>query len=220
MRPQAAGQGSLLDVLAEEQLQQPAPCLFNSAIRGIAAREAEFEAWTAEHGNFGSMMRSHAWTMWITCPYEPTGRCQPTVLSADTRRWDSRDDMPAPECDCARIYDDLLYRGACTGCTWEGAPRGGENPAAEDACDHAHPGWRELPAVPRVPENWSGYGKKAAQTRDRWLARVNEVYPAGWLEAGGPIRTARRSMEGRHVPAHTPFGGYDMAIPLSPGGES
>ena len=48
---------------------------------------------------------------------------------------------------------------------------------------------------------------------------MNAVYPPGWLEAGGPIRTVRDSpRSGRHVPARTPYGGYDLAVIVGPRG--
>jgi Family of unknown function (DUF6349) len=96
-----------------------------------------------------------------------------------------------------------MYRGACRRCDWEGEPHDRENAVAEDACDHSWPGWRDLPSVPRVPEERK---KRAA-----WVDRVVGLYPAGWLEDGGPIRTARSGYGTRHVPGSTPFGGYDLA---------
>ena len=81
-----AGQLDLLSLLEEAKLAAPAPTLYGSPVRGLAAaRHAEFERWRDEHGGFGSLGRSHAWTVWITCPDSPTARCQPTVLSADLR---------------------------------------------------------------------------------------------------------------------------------------
>lgn len=186
----------LLAAIEEAKLEAPAPTLYDSPSHGLAARAADYDGWRAAHGNFGASRRSHAWTVWITCPQTPTERCQPTVLSADLR------------CDCDRYEDcscvgDLLYRGACRGCDWEGEARDEENAAAEDGCDHAWTGWRQLPVVPRVPDE----GKKRA----RWIEHVEALYPPGWLEDGGPIRTSRSGDGTRHVPSRTPFGGYDLA---------
>jgi hypothetical protein len=197
------GQLDLLDAIDAAKLKAPAPTLYGSPARGLAARAAEYDAWRAEHGTFGASTRSHGWTVWITCPDTPHGRCQPTVVSADLR------------CDCDRRRDedpcccvgDLMYRGACRGCDWEGEPGDSENAAAEDACDHAWPGWHALPVVPHVPEE-----RKA---RARWVETVTGLYPPDWLEDGGPIRTARRDAGRRHVPSRTPFGGYDMAANIA-----
>lgn len=59
----------------------------------------------------------------------------------------SRDHYPAP--------DHLEYRGACLGCGWvsDHTHRGAkaENLAVEDAHDHTHPGWRDIPVVGAPP---------------------------------------------------------------------
>jgi hypothetical protein len=73
---------------------------------------------------------------------------------------------------------------------------------------HTWPGWQQLPVVRRVPEE-----RKA---RARWIADVTAAYPPGWLEDGGPIRTARTGAGSRHVPTRTPFGGYDLAAESGP----
>ena len=77
-------------------------------------------------------------------------RCSPTVLSRD--HWPRR--------------PHLEYRGACLGCGWV-SPRthllqaGGENAAVEDAHDHTHPGWRDLPVVAALPSIDSPTGQRA-----------------------------------------------------------
>lgn len=189
-----------LDLLAELEQQAallPAPTLYSSTVRGLAGRAAEYSAWRDAFGTLGSSRRSHAWTVEVACPGEATEQCQPTVLSADLR------------CDCpwgqpCFCVGDLMYRGACRGCAWEGPPCDSENSAAEDAHDHAWPGWRELPIVPAIPEE--------RKKRAVWVEHATALYPAGWLERGGPIRTERRGGGMRHVPNWTPFGGYDMAV--------
>jgi hypothetical protein len=143
-----------------------------------------------------------AWSLHLTCPgwsidddnqaekgdFE---RCTPTVLA---RNQD----------------DDRFYRGACLGCGWVASPsRDSENAAAEDAHDHAWPGWRYLPTVPNRPYADSGNDKK----RWTWLRKFLPLYPPGWLEAGGPVRTVRPAPCDRHVPLATPYGGYDMSAP-------
>lgn len=178
-------------------------CIHNSGARGLAARITEWDSWIAGHGNFGASSRSHAWQPGLSVHTEPTARCQPTVIHADLRRWRDDDQKPWP-CGCP-VREFLSYRGACTGCDWEGKTRDRENAAVEDACDHAHPGWRDLPAVPRMPDE-----RKALA---RWEQQVSAVYPPGWLEAGGPIRTLRQAMGTRHNSMHaTPYGGYDLAV--------
>jgi hypothetical protein len=199
-----------LDLLAPPEPARPAGlplCLFDSPARGLAAREAEFDAWREQHGSFGSLVRSHAWTLRVGgVPGEPTSRCQAAVLSCDVR--DASDD---PGCACPRP-GALLYRAACRSCDWEGDPRDGENPAAEDALGHAWPGWRDVPVVPARPSN--------PKAEPAWKARILALYPAGWLEDGGPYRTARTGQyDTRHVPGRTPWGGYDIAaVPAAESG--
>ncbi|GAA2351073.1 hypothetical protein SVIO_040080 [Streptomyces violaceusniger] len=65
--------------------------------------------------------------------------------------------------------------------------------------DHSHPGWRDLPAIP--------------ERRGRhWLTHAQCLYPDGWFERSGPIRTIRIGIEKRHKPGAAPGGGYDLAV--------
>lgn len=191
----------LLDLIAEAEREVPAPCLFGSATRGIPARIAELEAWKAAYGAFDSSRGSRAWDHATCHPRSPTRACRPSALSADLRcgDWRHREGFYGA-CSCA---GGLLYRGACTGCDWEGLIRDGEMPAVEDAHDHAWPGWRELPVITaRKP--------KDAKAAARWWQEVAAACPAGWIASGGPVRIAR---DGRHNGSHgTPHGGYDMAV--------
>jgi hypothetical protein len=86
---------------------------------------------------------------------------------------------------------------------------GGENAAAEDANDHTHPGWRDLPVVERPPQNHGAAAHPKALSG--WRKRWEPLLPAGWLERGGPIRTQRGQPATRHVPGGAPGGGYDMS---------
>ncbi len=195
--------------LAEEQqrlIGERAPRLYDSPARGVHARETALAEWTALYGLFGSRSsRSHAWHTATTSPVTdvPTARCLPTLLTADLRC-----EHHGEPCCC---LGGLYYRGACLGCPWEGPVRDDENPAVEDAHDHTWPGWRDLPTVARRPDTGSGTSS-ARQRLTGWAKQVHAAYPAGWLASGGPIRTLRQAMGTRHVPAHTGFGGYDLAV--------
>lgn len=181
----------------------PAPCIFNSPARGLAARLAEWNAWTAEHGR--PYHRSHGWHVYITCPDTLTERCQPTVIECEFNRIG---DDPPP---CGHDHIKRC-RGCCRGCAWEGPDRDDENAAVEDGMDHAWPGWRDLPAAPRPPSVVNVGKASHPKQVTRWTEQVNAVYPAGWLGAGGPIRTLREKYGTRHVPNATPWGGYDLAV--------
>jgi hypothetical protein len=103
-------------------------------------------------------------------------------------------------------------RGGCLTCGWLGPVRPGhydEQGAIEDAHDHAFPGWRDLPIVPRVAR--LGNDQRESKQLAKLAEHVRLIYPTGWLERGGPIRTLRRAMGTRHVPGYAPTGlGYDM----------
>jgi hypothetical protein len=166
-----------------------------------------------------AMVRS--WSIGITSPGSRFGHpdldreawliCTPTVLTRDNGE-------PA---------DHLEYRGACLGCGWVSdnvhrLRRGGENAAVEDAHDHTHPGWRDVPVVEAPPslDSPQAYARGIARWRERWEL----LLPAGWLDRGGPIRTPRSHGGTRHVPGRAPGGGYDLAADLGatrekPGGQ-
>ena len=194
---------------ADQRAFDQAPSIYDTATRGYFNRLDDVASWAERHGHFDSNLRSHAWR--AACG-SPDGRAaaqddhRPAVLTADLRCHDYD-----RQCSCV---GGLVYRGACLRCDWEGDVRADENTAAEDAHDHAWPGWRELPIVPSRPEN--------QKARPRWIETVTNAYPAGWLESGGPIRTARRKHATRHVPNHTGYGGYDLcgAIADASGGAS
>lgn len=136
--------------------------------------------------------------------FTPSERCSPTILSRFLR------DAPTGE--------HLFYRGACLGCGFMGdvlPMRGrGENGATEDAHDHVWPGWRDLPVVPR-PEGIYGDSKAVIKKREKWIAACLDAgMTMEWLEAGGPILTARGPMATRHNWPGTPWGGYDMSAVL------
>jgi len=137
--------------------------------------------------------------------------CTPTVLCRDS----------------GEPTDHLEYRGACLGCGWVSdhthrLRRGGENAAVEDAHDHTHPGWREIPVVEGPPtlDSPHAYERGIGRWRERWEL----LLPACWLDRGGPIRTPRSHGGTRHVPGRAPGGGYDLAAdpgatPEKPGGQ-
>ncbi|MFF3337772.1 DUF6349 family protein [Streptomyces flavidovirens] len=123
-------------------------------------------------------------------PPEPTPDHRPTVL---VRNWD----RPAP--DGFGETWPYFHRGACLGCTWEAPNRRRTNEAVEDAHDHTHDGWRDLPALP--------------ERRGRhWLTHATRLYPDGWYDNGGPVRTICTGIEKRHLPGKAPGGSYDLSV--------
>ena len=200
-----AGQLDIFDALADLEADEKdrherlhgIPVLFASTTRGTDARTAEFDAWTKKWGHFRSLCDSHAWTVQPTAPSQRTDICQPTVLSSDLRCtcYRHRGDTP---CQCV---GGLLYRGACTGCTWESADVGGENDAVNAALDHAHPGWLDDLDHPVAPPPWDKPDTWKKKTRQKIGDR-----PDGW-----PIITTRTAPGLRSVPGRSPWGGYDIA---------
>lgn len=205
--PVALDTATQLDLFAETDAREcdqritAIPCLFTIDGRGLAARIAAFDAWVTANGRGGCYARSHAWhPAWCGGATVATAACAPTVLMADLR-------CRHPDDGACCCVGDLLYRAACRHCDHEGPVRDSENAAAEDAHDHAWPGWRSLPLAPRPPQGGSSAARAAIA---RWGTALPDGYPPGWVEAGGPIRTRRRRYGTRHVPAATPWGGYDL----------
>jgi len=189
-----------------QQRADPAPGPYDSPARGHRARQDAFEARIAEYGSFGSPARSRGRQAASTSPVAdtPTDRCQPTLLCADLGC-----QHYSGGCGCGCV-GELYYRGACPRCPYEGPVRDRENPAVDDAHDHARPGRRHLPTVPRAPERT---GNTTSKTRLAARADpVSETYPAGWPAADGPIRTLRDRTGGRHAPHHNGSGGHDLAV--------
>jgi hypothetical protein len=176
-----AEQMDLLELLEEQKLAAPASSLYASSARGVRARAEEFEAWQSEHGSFGCYGRSHAWHLELRLSHHEdvlTDRCQPTVLQADLRCQDNAHSRP---CQCV---GDLVSRGACLGCDWEGPVQGTVALAVADAHDHAWSGWRDLPVV-----------SQAAGARDiEEAARgAPDMAVSGGVEVSGRLADRRRT---------------------------
>ncbi|WP_316521065.1 DUF6349 family protein [Kitasatospora brasiliensis] len=77
------------------------------------------------------------------------------------------------------------------------------NDAVEDALDHAHPGWRDLPALPQGATRKSG-----AQLR----AHRDAVYPPGWFDQGGPYKVLTATANDRREAGKAPGGGYLVKV--------
>ncbi|MER6828828.1 DUF6349 family protein [Streptosporangium sp. NPDC000563] len=128
-----------------------------------------------------------------------SGHCRVTVT------WQYRpDDVPMEPTEEEPFH--LRYRSYCGGCGHTGPARSRENRAAEDGCDHAYPGWRDLPVMGKRPYQ----GKPLA----RWEEEARAVYPPGWFDRQGPVREYRPAGLTRHVPGYAPGGGYCMAVML------
>ncbi|MEU9887971.1 DUF6349 family protein [Sphaerisporangium sp. NPDC051011] len=151
------------------------------------------------------------------------------MTATEWNTWDARPD-PAPEMSrTCRVYVQyrsvkngepaeptvanpdrrLRYQSQCGGCGHQGPERSSENTAAEDGCDHAYPGWRDMPVMEHRPHE----DKKAIA---RWEKEARAAYPAGWFDRQGPVREYRTPGGTRHVPGMGPGGGYCMAVLRTP----
>jgi hypothetical protein len=205
---------------SKQMTELPPPSIYHDrGGRGAAFREWAFAQWCEADplNGFGSIDVSHGWRIGTTSPgarlggefdFDAVDHCLPTLMHASLacphNWWEVRDEG-AVQCQCVA---GSVHRGACLFCDWEGEIVTAEYQAIEDAHDHAWPGWRELPLVRSCPADLGG--KKSIEARHRWAVEINSLYPTGWLEQGGPIRTKRLSEHRLHMPNATGFGGYDM----------
>ncbi|MFE3196883.1 DUF6349 family protein [Embleya sp. NPDC059237] len=97
----------------------------------------------------------------------------------------------------------MLRRGACTGCAFEGPDRTSYNDAVEDALDHTHAGWRDLPIV-----EWP----RSSSAARAWRSHLDATHPPGWFDRQGPVRTWCDPIESRHRFGRAPGGGYMVAV--------
>lgn len=207
---------TLLDVLAAQEgeatiTRPPAP--------GVHARTAWAEAARAVHGRYLAphlhLLPCLPWEL-ASCAYhvdmDPragrrvrhTARCTGTIMDVDVGPADWEAHGPSP----------TLYRPACLSCVWEGDPSTDENEALAEACDHAWPGWRDLPPYtgPRfhamrpdmVRKHLAGYAATVAGLMPRWL------------EDRAPLPTIRQAIGTR---SHWSYEAdrYDLCAGVTPG---
>ena len=133
-----------------------------------------------------------------------SGHCRPTTES--TYVWDhDRSDQRFPS---ESTREAITHRGACLGCGWAGPARLEGNQAVEDAHDHAWPGWRDLPIVPRQPHDAKPADLTGWRTQLARIYQAAGIDPDHWTQPTAPFRTARtRSGTRSHSTWH---GGYDI----------
>lgn len=174
---------------------QGAPLHFTTDYYPPAELEAAFKHWTFLNGNFGSYQRSHMWHRAVA----------------------SGSGIEFEEHSIAVFFADLspgrgvlgprgsISQAVCEPCEWHQIGDS-ENSVVEAWHDHAVPGWRELPVIPASLRVRTESGMtKLAKT---WIA---EHYPKRMQVPGAPIITERAPHGTRHVPAYSPWGGYDLS---------
>lgn len=60
-----------------------------------------------------------------------------------------------------------------------------------------------------------GHQVRDATRLGAWAEQVDAVCPAGWVAAGGPIRTLREPRGSRHVSQPPGLGGFDLGVPVN-----
>lgn len=181
-----------------------APLAYTTSYYSPAELDAAFDRYRAEFGGFGCIPRSH---MWHRNSYNQGERAA-TDDGHELHMFYA--DAWCKEADHDHTADPLpgggRYQAVCPGCAWHVISER-ENDAVEAWHDHALPGWRSLPIMPR-PAAAATDEKKARAAAAKWCAAN---YPAEWQRPGSPVRTTRGPHGGRHVESRSPFGGYDLA---------
>jgi len=172
-----------------------APLHFTTGYYSTGALEAAFEHWCLLYTHFDSLRRSHMW-------HRSIGTREDTVLGEHVAAVFTAELRPGVG---EAGPGGLVARMVCEPCRWQ-VTTGDENSAVEAWHDHALPGWRELPVVPaaiRVRDE-----KGLTKLARAWIAKN---YPADVQVPGAPIVTERVAGATRHVPAYSPWGGYDLS---------
>ncbi|RQN02025.1 hypothetical protein EHW97_14820 [Aeromicrobium camelliae] len=176
-----------------------APLTYTTDYYAPELLDAAFERYQLENGQLGSLRTSHMWAPAIAVTVTAAAGHTAHIYTADCR-CDEPDHDHGPD-----FPDDLMYQAICPPCSWHHIAAN-ENAAVEAWHDHALPGWRNLPVVPRRVAQLDDT-RATRQRRDRWVA---EHYPEHWQRPGYPILTERGKWGTRHVSGRSPFGGYDL----------
>jgi len=130
-----------------------------------------------------------------TVPQAETAKPEPPVSAHRTNWLRQNWHVPMPMPVDKDPYDTgSVYAASCTDCEYLGPWHGQEEGAHADRFDHAFPGWRELvPVVADMEYEETQNNKAVAQ----WKETIVGLYPAGWVEAGGPVLVARNRGGGR-----------------------
>ena len=148
-----------------------APLAYTTSYYSPAELDAAFDRYRAEFGGFGCIPRSH---MWHRNSYNQGERAA-TDDGHELHMFYA--DAWCKEADHDHSADPLpgggRYQAVCPGCAWHVISER-ENDAVEAWHDHALPGWRSLPIMPR-PAAAATDEKKARAAAAKWCAAN---YPA------------------------------------------
>ncbi|MFC4225449.1 DUF6349 family protein [Lysinibacter cavernae] len=165
--------------------------------------DAAFIRWKETHGPADSIRRSH---MWQRDPF-----MHPIMAATDSHTLEvfsaqASCDYPDHDHTSNELLGRERFLAICTICDWRRIADI-ENDVIEAWHDHSLPGWRELPVIP-LSVTSVGEIKKLPAKIAEW-AEVH--YPASWQIPGSPIITERSGSFTRHIPGHSPWGGYKLS---------
>ena len=107
-------------------------------------------------------------------------------------------------------YAPSNLRAGCTGCGWLSDERWSIMQALAEGLDHSHPGWWSQPIA-----NSLKTGATMAEAYE-WGVEIARVYPPGWFETGGPVRTYRVGNDTEPKQGRAPGGGWDVPASVVP----
>ncbi|MFJ4668844.1 DUF6349 family protein [Kitasatospora purpeofusca] len=172
-----------------------------------AACVSTIKAWIANYTTTGAVARHNTHLTLLRTSADPDAIRGSWRISYGQPGFDPTNPVHPTERHTATVIDRVITqpdrRGACLACNWEGPPRRDQNKAVEDALDHSHPGWRDLPTIPR------GTGGKNVQ---RLRAYLDTTYPPDWFETGGPLKVFTTTANDRHEPGAARGGGYLVKV--------
>lgn len=171
--------------------------------------DAAWRRWVDVNGNFDSIHRSRMWHRSHTVSHMQFGAHSLDLFDVDLRCKAGIHDHQRAELGLGRICQcvgRITSQIVCSHCSWHFI--GDESTATEAWHDHAFPGWRDLPVLPRSLRGQLGTRKMTPQLEE-WF---EQNYPAHFRTPGAPIRTTREYRGTRHVPNYSPFGGYDLSV--------
>lgn len=185
----------LLDLLDDMLAPAPtAPFGFTLSTDFTPAEfEYAYERRAKRDGQLGVAVWSHQWHATWCGPTRTTGAHPCASLTVSLRCQHEGTNR----CHCVKSF---LYRIYCHSCAWWTPVRTDENLIAEDYHDHCWPGWRDLPI-----------DKPTESRTKKWTPLPRDEQ---WTTPGAPILTARTGLGTRHVPDRSPWGGYDLGIPV------
>ena len=178
----------LLEPIEKPGYTGRAPLHFTVEVFTLEDFEEAWEAYIAANGHMNCIAESHMWHASYTSSSDGTPGHFMKVLTAELG-WHT------------------VNRAVCQ-CEWASAISLHDAESVAEWHDHAWPGWRALPVVPKEVRPRGGGINKTTKPALSW---VEARYPVEWQKPGAPVITERDGIGNRHVPGYSPWGGYDLS---------